>query len=155
MIKHKILAAVLALVMTSAMAASFIIGGEDEDDEPQPVMELALAGKLVEGKEAVHKMVRTEVGWTQSGDPLVNGYILSEYRTPQLYSSLRSVTYFCTMKTGLLTSITLYGKDSKQLKPTMPVVQPINVEPNTLSETELIFFCDGIQKKACTAKGCV
>ncbi len=157
--KHLAIAVLTALVVSLVSAGGFIINPHEEPEEEDMVFNSMPADKVVQGKEAVHKMARLGVGHTDAGDPVVTGVIFSEMRDVKdepmaVHAALRKSIYFCKPKTGLTTALTTIGKGNEIIQDIQVMIRPFKLEPKTLSEVEINFMCEGLKTKPCTKRNC-
>jgi hypothetical protein len=158
--KKTLVVGLLAAVMTLSIAAPFLreIPGDEVDDEPDPVYVSMAAGRIYENDDAIFKMVRSAAAWTERGDPMAKGYVLTELKKPKdvnVHSVLRSMTYYCKPFTALQTSMIVYDKERKETANTPAMAIPLDIAPGTPAEIETNFMCEGLETKPCTAKDCV
>lgn len=160
--KKYLIAVVLAILAFIAIASPFLREpGEPVDDESELVFIDMPAGRQIEqteGKKIISKMVRTGAAWSQEGDPIARGGVLSEFpdaKGDEVHTAFRGMVYFCKSKAALQTSFAAYGAENKIIVERPATAIPLLIAPGSMAEKEIEFMCEGLAKKACTAKACV
>lgn len=144
-----------ALVVSFASAGGFEPFIEPPDESFVSEMVPMPAGKKVELPGMTLKLVRVGVSHNEEGDAIVYGVTMAEFESakklfePTATLVVKRRNYFCTTKTILTNSTTVYDqKENVMSEPKSKII------PDSAVEIEFNFMCQDVVRGACTTKKC-